>query len=178
MHPSDDLAVEDALEEDGLRGLGAHVGVPGLLRDEDAPDLAELGVDLVDLHLDGALADVEDLVGLLEELLLALLAVGLERGQGHGLVVAGVHAAALGVEEAARAVGGHLELAPPREARLELGAAALRLQGLHGEEEWHVLAVRQLDRCRLEVHAVLLLEAYRVALEAALDEGERVGLPR
>merc|ERR1719471_1340389 len=130
MHPSDNLAVEDTLEEDGLRRLGAHVRVPGLLRHEDAPDLAELRVDLVDLRLDGSLSDVEDLVGLLEELLLALLAVGLERGQRHGLVVARVHAPALGVQEAARAVGGHVELAAPGEARPEGAALALGQEAL------------------------------------------------
>eukprot|EP00411_Alexandrium_monilatum_P066019 CAMPEP_0175592092 /NCGR_PEP_ID=MMETSP0096-20121207/53215_1 /TAXON_ID=311494 /ORGANISM="Alexandrium monilatum, Strain CCMP3105" /LENGTH=34 /DNA_ID= /DNA_START= /DNA_END= /DNA_ORIENTATION= len=33
---SDHLTVEDALEEDGLGCLGAHVRIGGLLGDEDA----------------------------------------------------------------------------------------------------------------------------------------------
>eukprot|EP00972_Heterocapsa_arctica_P105062 15479915-Heterocapsa_arctica.AAC.1 len=60
-HGSDDLAVEDALEQHGLRGLGAHVRVGRLLRHEDAANLAQILVHFVHLHLDGALADVEDL---------------------------------------------------------------------------------------------------------------------
>mmetsp|Transcript_26459 Transcript_26459/g.66990 ORF Transcript_26459/g.66990 Transcript_26459/m.66990 type:complete len:347 (-) Transcript_26459:27-1067(-) len=173
---SDDLAVEDALHEDGLRGLGTHVRVRRLLRHEDTADLAQLRIDLVDLHLDGALADVEDLVGLLEELLLATLAIGLQSRQRHGLVVAGVHTTALGVQEAARAVGGHLELATPSEARLELRALALGQKALHGEEEGHVLRVRQLHGRRLVVHAVLLLEGDGVGGQGAIDEGQGVGL--
>eukprot|EP00411_Alexandrium_monilatum_P035821 CAMPEP_0175348072 /NCGR_PEP_ID=MMETSP0095-20121207/9699_1 /TAXON_ID=311494 /ORGANISM="Alexandrium monilatum, Strain CCMP3105" /LENGTH=94 /DNA_ID=CAMNT_0016645569 /DNA_START=45 /DNA_END=326 /DNA_ORIENTATION=- len=49
---SDHLAIEDALEEDGFGSLCTHVRVRGLLRDEDATDLAEVRVDLVHLHLD------------------------------------------------------------------------------------------------------------------------------
>mmetsp|Transcript_43655 Transcript_43655/g.135505 ORF Transcript_43655/g.135505 Transcript_43655/m.135505 type:complete len:319 (+) Transcript_43655:74-1030(+) len=173
---SDHLAVKDALEEDSLGSLRAHVRVRGLLRDKDTADLAEVRVDLVHLHLDGALADVEDLVGLLEELLLALLAVGLEGGQRHGLVVAGVHAAALGVQEGAGAVGGHLELAAPREARLELAAVALRHEALDREEERHVLAVGQLNGRRQGVDAVVLLEDNGVGAKLAIDEGQGVGL--
>merc|ERR1712039_313976 len=116
---SDNLPVEDALHEDRLGGLGTHVRVRGLLRHEDTADLTQLCVHLVHLHLDGPLANVEDLVGLLEELLLALLAVSLQGRQGHGLVVAGVHAAALGVEEATCAVRRHVELAAPGEVRFK-----------------------------------------------------------
>merc|ERR1712151_164348 len=146
------LAIKDPLEEDGLGGLGSHVSVGGLLRYEDATDLAQVSVDLVHLHLDCALADVKDFVGLLEELLLALLAVCLQGRQRHRLIVASVHAAALGVKEASGTVGGNVKLASPREARLELGAAASGLQLLHGEKEGHVLAVRQLHGRRREIH--------------------------
>mmetsp|Transcript_87026 Transcript_87026/g.188323 ORF Transcript_87026/g.188323 Transcript_87026/m.188323 type:complete len:355 (-) Transcript_87026:18-1082(-) len=175
---SDDLAVEDALEEHRPRGLGAHVRVGRLLRHEDAADLAQGLVHLVHLHLDGALADVEDLVRLLEELLLATLAIGLQGRQGHGLIVTGVHTTALRVKEAARAVGRHVELAAPGEARLEGAALALRDELLAGEEEGHVLAIRHLHGGGREVHAVLLVEGDGVRGERALNEGQGVGLAR
>merc|ERR1712066_483031 len=99
-----DLAEEDTLHQYGLRSLRTHVRVGWLLGHEDAADLAELRVHLVHLHLNGALADVEHLVAFLEELLLPALAVCLQRWQCHRLVVARIHAAALRVQEAARAV--------------------------------------------------------------------------
>merc|ERR1712061_923212 len=117
---SDHLAVENALQEHGLRGLGPHVRVGGLLGDEDSTDLAQLGIDLVDLHLNGTLTDVEHLVGLLEELLLARLAISLQARKSNGLVIAEVHATHLGVEEATGTVRRHLEFATPGETRLEL----------------------------------------------------------
>merc|ERR1712183_870902 len=119
-HSIGDTTVEDALQEDCLWLLGAHVCVGGLLRDEDATDLAQLLVHLVHLHLDSALADVEDLVRLLEELLLPFLAIGDAGSEADGLIVAGVHAAALRVQEATTTVGGHHVLATPLEALLEL----------------------------------------------------------
>ena len=131
---------------------------------------------LVDLHLDDALAEVEDLVGLLEELVLAALTIGLHGRQGHGLIVTQGHTSALRVKEATGSVGGDAELATPGEARLEGAALALGHQLLHSEEEGHVLAVRQLHGGGREVHAVLLLEGNGVGIQAALDEGQGVGL--
>mmetsp|Transcript_40549 Transcript_40549/g.95321 ORF Transcript_40549/g.95321 Transcript_40549/m.95321 type:complete len:220 (-) Transcript_40549:487-1146(-) len=175
---SDHLAVEDALEEHGLGSLRAHVGVGGELGDEDAANLVQALVHLVDLHLDGALANVEDLVGLLEELILAFASIGLESCQGHSLVVAGVHTTALGVEEATCAVGWHLVLAAPSEAWLELAAGALGHQLLHGEEERHSLSVGELHSAGGKVDAVLLDEgqAATLVLQGALDLLKGVGL--
>merc|ERR1712087_329533 len=122
---SRDPSVEDALQEDGLWLLGAHVRVGGLLRDEDATDLAQLLVHLVHLHLDSTLADVEDLVRLLEELLLPFLAIGDAGSEADCLIVAGVHAAALRVQETTTTVRWHHVLTTPLEALLEFAALAL-----------------------------------------------------
>ena len=114
--------------------------------------------------------------GLLEQLLLATLAIGLHGRQGNGLVVTEVHTSALRVKETTGSVGGDGELATPGEARLEGAALALGHELLDGEKEGHVLAVRQLHGGGCEVHAVLLLEGDGVGIQAALNEGQGVGL--
>merc|ERR1711920_1106325 len=115
-HSSGNLAVEDALEKDSLGSFCAHVCVGGLLGNKDTTDLAEVGVDLVHFHLDGPLADVKDFVGLLEKLLLAFLAISLQRWKSHRLIVTQVHSAHLRVKETTSPVGRHLELTTPCEA--------------------------------------------------------------
>ena len=67
-----------------LGGLGAHVRVGQLLRHKHAGELAGGAVHLVHGELDGALSHLVNLVGLLEQLLLALRAVGLKANQGTG----------------------------------------------------------------------------------------------
>ena len=74
------------------------------------------------------------------------------------------------------AVRRHAELAAPSEARLEGAALALGHQLLHRKEEGHVLAIRQLNGGRGEVHAVLLLEGDGARVQGALHEGQGVGL--
>mmetsp|Transcript_105786 Transcript_105786/g.257002 ORF Transcript_105786/g.257002 Transcript_105786/m.257002 type:complete len:214 (-) Transcript_105786:29-670(-) len=175
---SHNLAVEDALEQDGLRGLCSHVCVRRLFGDKDATDLAQLSVDLVDFHLDGALTNVEDLVCLFEELVLAAHTIGLQCGQRHGLIVAGVHPAAFWVEEGAAAVGGHLKLSAPGEARLELAALTRSNELFDGEEEGHVLAVGQLHGGGQTVDSVVLLEGDWARVKVTVDEGQCVGLAR
>ena len=116
------------------------------------------------------------LVGLLEEVLLTALAISLHGRQGHRLIVAQVHAAGLRVKETTSAVRGHAELTTPSEARLEGAALTLGHQLLDGEQERHVLAIRQLHSRGCEVHAILLLEGDGVGIQAALNESQAVGL--
>jgi len=72
-----DCGEPDALEQDLLGHLGAQIRVRRLLVDKHAAELAELRVDRGDLQLDGAGADVELLVVLVEE---RLVAASLQRG--------------------------------------------------------------------------------------------------
>mmetsp|Transcript_13416 Transcript_13416/g.35183 ORF Transcript_13416/g.35183 Transcript_13416/m.35183 type:complete len:347 (+) Transcript_13416:201-1241(+) len=174
-----DGAEELALEQHLLGHLGAKVGVRRLLVDEHATKLAQLRVDGGDLQLERARTDVELLVVLGEE---RLVAARLQRRERDGLIVAGGGAAALGVEEEAGAVRRHDELARELEARVD-GRRRLRRrrdQVLDGEEERHALAARQLHGRRRIVNAVLLdeLELARVGDQVALDAGEDVRLAR
>mmetsp|Transcript_14218 Transcript_14218/g.30864 ORF Transcript_14218/g.30864 Transcript_14218/m.30864 type:complete len:184 (+) Transcript_14218:341-892(+) len=150
-------SVEDSLGKDLLGDLGTHVGIAELGGNEDAADLGLLGVDLVDLHLDAALGDVEGLVVLAEEGGVAFLA-GLEAGEGDGHVVTGGTAAALGIKEETGTVRGGVEIAAHLEARLEGRTVALGDQVLDGEEERDALPAGELDGGGGVVDSLLLVE--------------------
>merc|ERR1719478_104364 len=171
-----DLARDDALDQHLLGSLGAHVGVRELLRDEDARPLARGLVDLVDGELDGAVGDLEHLVGLAGQLGLALGAVGLHAGERLGHVVASGAATALGVKEETRAVRGHAEGARELSAGGDGLVAGLGHELLHGEHEGHTLATRKLHGGGGVVDAVLLGEGEAaLVLKGAVDAGEGVG---
>ena len=170
-------SVEDALGEDLLGDLGSHIGVTELSSNEDAADLGLLRLDLVDLHLDAALGNVEGLVVLLEKLFISLLA-GLKTGKSNGHVVTGGSTTALGVKEEAGTVGGGVEVTTHLEARLEGGTVALGNEVLDGEKEGNTLATRKLDGGGGIIDTLLLGEdkLATVGGDGALNAIKGVGL--
>ena len=171
------LGVEDSLGEDLLGDLGTHISISRLRGNEDTSNFALLGVDLVHLHFDSSLSDIEGLVVLLEELSITLLS-RLKTRKGNGHVVTGGSTASLGVKEKTSAVGRNGEVASHLEARLEGSSVALGYELLDGEKEGNTLASRQLDGGGGVVDSLLLSEddVSSVHLDASLNSLEGVGL--
>mmetsp|Transcript_1498 Transcript_1498/g.3222 ORF Transcript_1498/g.3222 Transcript_1498/m.3222 type:complete len:341 (+) Transcript_1498:146-1168(+) len=173
-------AEDDALKEHLLGLLGAHVSVRELLRHKHTRELPGVGVSLVNSHLDGPIRDLEHLVGLGKELILALATVSLQTGKSNRHVVAGGATTPLGVKEETRAVRGSAEHAAKLSAHADVLGRELGNELLDVEEEGHTLTTGELHGLGSVVDAHLLLEdeALGARDEGALDAREGVGRAR
>mmetsp|Transcript_164163 Transcript_164163/g.315392 ORF Transcript_164163/g.315392 Transcript_164163/m.315392 type:complete len:294 (-) Transcript_164163:253-1134(-) len=155
-----------SFEQNFLGLFGAQVCVSRLLVHKNTSDLFELSIDLRHLKLNGALANVELLVVLLEHFLVPAC---LHCWQRNSLVVTSGGTTALRVEKKASAVRGHHERTRHCEAWSNfISSGTCRSnQVLYCEQERDALTTWQLDSCGSIINAIRLNE-----LQLAFRDGK------
>jgi len=169
--------VEDSLGEDLLGNLGSHIGISKLGGNEDTSNFALIGVNLVYLHLNTSLCDLENLVVLLEELIITLLS-RLKTWKSNSHIVTGGSTTSLGVKEKTSTVRRNIEVSSHLETRLEGSCVSGGLKILYGEKERNTLTSGHLNGGGGVVNTLLLGEnnLSSVGGENSLNSVKSVGL--
>mmetsp|Transcript_46785 Transcript_46785/g.70681 ORF Transcript_46785/g.70681 Transcript_46785/m.70681 type:complete len:303 (-) Transcript_46785:364-1272(-) len=169
--------VEDSLGEDLLGNLGSHIGISKLGGNEDTSNFALIGVNLVYLHLNTSLCDLENLVVLLEELIVTLLS-RLKTWKSNSHIVTGGSTTSLGVKEKTSTVRRNIEVSSHLETRLEGSCVSGGLKILYGEKERNTLTSGHLNGGGGVVNTLLLGEnnLSSVGGENSLNSVKSVGL--
>mmetsp|Transcript_5647 Transcript_5647/g.8417 ORF Transcript_5647/g.8417 Transcript_5647/m.8417 type:complete len:330 (-) Transcript_5647:67-1056(-) len=169
--------VEDSLGEDLLGNLGSHIGISKLGGNKDTSNFALIGVNLVYLHLNTSLCDLENLVVLLEELIITLLS-RLKTWKSNSHIVTGGSTTSLGVKEKTSTVRRNIEVSSHLETRLEGSCVSGGLKILYGEKERNTLTSGHLNGGGGVVNTLLLGEnnLSSVGGENSLNSVKSVGL--
>mmetsp|Transcript_20385 Transcript_20385/g.26348 ORF Transcript_20385/g.26348 Transcript_20385/m.26348 type:complete len:321 (-) Transcript_20385:63-1025(-) len=172
-----DLGVENTLGKNLLWNLGSHISISQLSGNVYTSNLLFFGVNLVDLHLDTSLSDIESLVILVEELIVTLLSRLKTRKSNSHIVTSG-STTSLGVKEESSTVRRSGGSSSHLESRLEGRSVSNGLQLLDSEKEWNTLTSGKLNGGGGVVNTFFLLEnnVSSLTLDGSLNSIEGVCL--